>query len=207
MTHLLLAAFLLGGETPAQFGPDGLRWGAGLVTDAALTMTSDGRLLASRSQLESLGAPVPVDLGHGRTLRVDAGVRVCRAADGVRLSAHGGRRLALTIAGERLVLASPAAVAATARGFSLPEAGRVFDATQAGAAPAQDDADENIRRMQEAARRAREARQPRPPARPPSAPGRPGRFDWFRTFNPFVVSQPVSPVVVTSLRPASDIGF
>lgn len=195
--HLLLLSLLLGGEPPARFEADGLRLGAALVADPTLSMTPDGRLLASRTQLESLGAPVPVDLGRGKTLVVHPGLRVERAAAGVVLRARLGRRIALTIGGERTVLASPATLD-----------GRDWAVAQADAAPAQDDVDANLKKMQDAAKKAQETPPPPPATTPPPVPtSKAGLFDWSRTFNPYVISQPVSPVAVTSLRPLSDIGF
>ena len=206
MIHAIMALLLAGGEAPARFEADGLHLGPVVVADATLAMTADGRLLASRTQLESLGAPVAVALGHDRLLTVRPGLRVVRAEGGVVLRAHQGRRVALVVGGERLLLASPASVVATPRGLKVE--GRVFDVQEAAAA-VQDDADANLKKMQDAAKKNQETAPPPQPEPGSTAPAarRPGRFDWFRTFNPFAVSQPVSPAVVTSSHQLSNIGF
>ena len=151
MKFLALAAvMLLAPGAAVRVERDGIRVGESLVQGPALELRGDGAsaVLASGSSVEALAAGLEVEIAPGRLLTLEPGLRVTRRDGGIRLAAHGSRRIRFAAAGTSLVVEAPVDLATTAEGWI------VGDATIPGAALRaslqQDDPTENLNRMLQA---------------------------------------------------------
>ena len=104
-----------------SFEEKGLRVGGQLVTENTLQLreAQGGTVLASATVVESLGGGVRVDVGGGREITVEPGIRLTRIGDGWRLSAHGGRLVSVSAAQGALELAGPVILKAKEGGWVL----------------------------------------------------------------------------------------
>ncbi len=164
----LAALALLPLETPVRFETEGVRVGNALVRGSVLELAAAeaGPVLASGSSLETLASSLDVDLGGGRTLVLEPGVRVTRVAEGFRFSAHQNRRLRFVNAGEAFVVETPALMAVTREGWTVASRKMGGDTLRAGLQGQQDETDTNLQKMKESAERMRSGAAQKASARP-----------------------------------------
>jgi hypothetical protein len=125
MKLFLLPAILLGlnAAPEVRYEAAGVRVGAELVTGAEIALKEAGArpILVSKTVVESLGAPLAVDLG-GRTALLEPGVRLARAGEGFVLSTHGPS-LAIAAGEKTLRFEKSASFKVTETGFDFGAAG------------------------------------------------------------------------------------
>jgi hypothetical protein len=118
---LMLAAVLLLGavaapETAVRFESDGVRVGSELVTGAAISLKES--LLVSGSVVESLSGESLAVAVDGKQVVLGTGLRLARAADGYKISAHG-TRFTVEASGVSLAVDRAASFKVTENGFDF----------------------------------------------------------------------------------------
>jgi hypothetical protein len=164
--------------------------------------SNSSSLLASRNSLDSLTAASRIALDGGRTLTLEPGVRATRTEGGYLFSTYAGKRLELETGSGHLSLPSPALVQLTSEGWLLD--GRALDAHSLTARRAQDDADSNLKSMQEAAKKLK-AKQDAPANNPQA--NKKIRFRWLFAEDPMPTAELFNTAAIQQLSHLSNIGF
>jgi hypothetical protein len=103
-----------------RFEKDGVRIGDALVQGAVVELQNG--LLASGNSVEALHSAIDIRVADGRTLTLEPGIRVARAAGGFRIGAHSGRGIRFATPEKSFLAAGPVEVTATAEGWTVGEA-------------------------------------------------------------------------------------
>ena len=118
MKLLALASLVLLVPGPdVRFEKDGIRVGDALVQGAVVELQNG--MLASGNSVEALASAIDIRVADGRTLTLEPGVRVARAAAGFRIGSHEGRSIRFATPEKSFLAAGPVEVAATAEGWTV----------------------------------------------------------------------------------------
>jgi hypothetical protein len=186
------ALFVAPAAAPVSYEANGVRVGGELVSGAALQVKGldSTSLLVSGSSVENLGPAVDVSLDAQHALRLDAGLRLERAAQGFVIRSHGP---AFTLEAAGAVLQASGAVpfTLTPSGFDFGSLGALEGLTLAVKAEA---AQQDVVSPERDVLRTRQ--------------GRAGiRSRVFKGSNPFVPGAAADKQVLLTLIPISPGGF
>jgi hypothetical protein len=166
MRLICIAALLASSASPVAFEADGVRLDGVVVKDAVLQLKDSGAgyVLASKSALETLSAPLRVEAAPGRFVTLNPGLRIARGeTEGFVLTAHGRKRLELTLGSEKSILMLPLPVVPTEKGWRV--AGRDVEAKEIAAKRVpQDETDQYLNQLNAAANRLRNSMNAQQPA-------------------------------------------
>jgi hypothetical protein len=156
-----------------------------LATPTTVTPLSDSAILA---------------LSETQTLHLEPGVRMNRVGDGYLLSTFDGHKIELSIGSDVIALPSPALVRAGASGWDFGT-GKTTTASSVVAKRRQnqDDTDQNLKSMQEAARKLKNRQDARPSSK------QAGR--WANQENPFATAELFNKPAIQQLTHLSAAGF
>jgi hypothetical protein len=155
-------------------------------------------VLITKNSVEPLVAPYSLPLKDGRAFSVEPGVRVTQA-DGIYvLSTRNGAKVEIEVGAEKFALTSPVNARLTDGEWEFngvkPKSASPIIARRRQ----QDDADSNLKSMQEAARKLKN-RQDQTPAKL--------RVRWLYNENPFVQDEAFNKAAILQLSHISPIGF
>jgi len=158
-------------------------------------------VLASRNRVEALTDIARVEVAPGCALELEPGVRFSRLEEGFSFATYDGSNVEFAATGERVRLASPVTARLTERGWDLGN-GKVYPA--AGLVvrrkAQQDDADSNLKSMQESAKKLRAKNQA-------DQSGRKIRVRWLYGENPMVTCEIFNSPAIQQLVHISPLGF
>jgi hypothetical protein len=159
-------------------------------------------LIKHSNSLDSLTAASRIPLDGGRSLTLEPGIRATRTDSGYLFSTYTGKQIELESGTSHLSLPSPTLVQLTPEGWLLD--GRALDAHSLTARRAQDDADNNLKSMQEAAKKLKSKQEP--PANTPQA-NKKLRFRWLFQEDPMPTAELFNTAAIQQLSHLSNVGF
>jgi hypothetical protein len=159
---------------------------------------TEGSLLAIKSSFEPLLDTATLSLENGRTLKLEPGVRVTQEGGGYSLATHDGKKLVIQTGADSLVLASPVVARLTDRGWELNGASPIETHSLLARRQNQDDADTNLKSMQEAAKKLKKSSQENQTKL---------RIRWLYSENPFASDETLNTAAIQQLTHISALGF
>jgi hypothetical protein len=161
--------------------------------------TEDTNTLLTSSGLIPLNGTATLAVASDRTLQLDPGVRMSRLENGWALSTHDGRNLDIQVGTERMVFASPLTARLLDSGWDLGNGKTYAVATLKARRFQQDDADANLKSMQESAKKLRKDQKKDPAAKL--------RVRWLYGENPMATSELFNSQAILQLSHISPMGF
>jgi hypothetical protein len=159
-------------------------------------------LLISHNSMESLLSTSQLSI-EGGNLTLEPGVKVTRTDDGYVFATHNGKNIDFGAGATHLSLPSPARAQWTPSGWML--AGRPLDSLSLQAQQAsQDDTDNNLKSMQDAAKKLKEKSEP---ANKPQTPKHRLRVRWLFGEDPMPTAELFNTAAIQQLTHLSEIGF
>jgi len=158
------------------------------------------RALVAGSSIVPLDDVATLSVEPNRLLNLEPGIRATRADGAYTLATHDGRMVEIEAGSEKLSLPSPVALRLTEKGWEF-NAGKAYPASSVTIRRRQqDDADSNLKSMQESAKKLKSRQQDK------AAPNK-LRVRWLYGDNPFVQSEVFNSQAILQLTHISPIGF
>jgi hypothetical protein len=175
---------------------------AAFTSGNAPQLPADLDAIQTNSHIEGLVAVAPLSLGTGHNLLLEPGVRATRANDTVNFATYGHSRMELIAGTEKFFLTSPITARITDAGLDFG-AGRVFNATALTLRrDVQDDTDNNLKSMQESAKKLKAKNDATPPKSKLKS-----RVRWLYGNNPFPTAEAFNTIAIQQLTHLSPVGF
>ena len=156
-------------------------------------------ILITTSTIDPLTNSTVLALNGSQALRLDPGVRMNRIEGGIVLSTFDGHKIELNTGSEIFSLFSPATVRVGSAEWSFGTGTNYSTSLVSARRKQQDDADQNLKSMQEAARKLKSQQNNKPQTK------QPGR--WANQENPFATAELFNKPAIQQLTHLSAAGF
>jgi hypothetical protein len=157
--------------------------------------------LVTSTSITPLTHTATLALIDNRTLSLEPGIQMTRSPEGYSLSTFDGHNVAINTGSEILLLASPVLARVSSAGWDFGN-GQACTANVVTVRRQQDDdADSNLKSMQESARKLKSQPRLQPP------PPKKLRVRWLYNENPMVTSELFSSEAILQLSHISNNGF
>jgi hypothetical protein len=171
-----------------------------LSTPPPISNESDTNLLITKSSVEALIDTANLSLESGRCLRLEPGVRVTKSKESYTLATHDGGKVEIELGAERLSFASPLMLRITDLGWEFNGAKPISLSSATARRRQQDDADSNLKSMQESAKKLKANSQDK-------LPRNKLRVRWLYGDNPLVQAEIFNSPAIQQLVHISPQGF
>ncbi len=156
-------------------------------------------VLTTPSSVECLTDATRIALSADRTMLLAPGVRLIRDGSSYVLSTYDKSRINIEFEGTEISLESPSALRLTGEGWRTGGGQLITAPALSLRRKTQDDADQNLKSMQEAARKLKSRQDAKPQA------AKPGRFTYQE--NPFHTAEVFNKAAIQQLTHLSATGF